>query len=198
MMNSASDWQWACCPSVTIPTNVCVSANFMPLARLSPLSVLMPGYYAAAMDRSVVTSTKICPQGYWCPGGVANSSFTPAPWRLWSFGWKRTYEDPYQRRRLLWAEAVSDTIILCATGWTVEPGATSIEQCRECRRLQRLQHPAFAVVLSCKHSVRCFLLRLELEGLRWLWQRCSVRFCRSASFCWGLRWVTCLSCGARR
>lgn len=84
-------------------------------ALVSLFAVLMPGYFAAAMDGPVVTSTVICPQGYYCPGGAANASFTPLPVGA--------------NRRLLQVEG--QQIVRCSTGWTVDVGSTSVEQCCE-------------------------------------------------------------------
>lgn len=81
------------------------------------LAVLMPGYFAQAMDGPVVTQTVICPQGYYCPGGSTNSSFAPAP--------------VGGNRRLLQTEVDPDKIVPCATGWTIDVGSSSVEQCRK-------------------------------------------------------------------
>jgi hypothetical protein len=80
------------------------------------LAVLMPGYFAQAMDGLVVTQTVICPQGYYCPGGSTNSSFAPPPGG---------------NRRLLQTEVDPDKIVPCATGWTIDVGSSSVEQCRK-------------------------------------------------------------------
>jgi hypothetical protein len=83
-------------------------------------SVLMPGYYAAAVDGTIVTKTVICPQGYFCPGGAPNTSFAPVEARIQG------------GRRLLQVDDFADKINKCpGDAWTVEPGATNIEQCRE-------------------------------------------------------------------
>jgi len=69
----------------------------------------MPGYYAGAMNGSIVTQTVICPQGWYCPGGSPSVAFNlSAP--------------------------VGDntTIIKCSLDqWTIDVGAQSPDQCRE-------------------------------------------------------------------
>lgn len=85
-------------------------------------AVLLPGYYAAQMDatNTYVLKTTICPQGYYCPGGAPNASFVPT-----QVTGRRLQQGPQ-------ATTDGDKIIPCPNGaWTVEPGASSLEQCRK-------------------------------------------------------------------
>lgn len=102
-------------------------------------SVLMPGYYAAEVVGTVVTKTVICPQGFWCPGGAPNTSFVPSEARI--NGGRRLQQT---------VDDFNDKINKCpGDAWTVEPGATSIEQC--CK--YPITPPVFAVaqyeILAC-------------------------------------------------
>jgi hypothetical protein len=84
------------------------------LCLLLPCSrptVLVAGYYAAALNGDIITRTVICPQGYFCPGGDPAVAFNPAA-----------------------TPVVADevTIKKCLNSMlTVDVGAIAPEQCRE-------------------------------------------------------------------
>jgi hypothetical protein len=72
--------------------------------------VLLPGWYARNKTGSIVTTTAPCPQGYYCPGGPANTTFNPStPAAL---------------------PAAEGSIKRCPSGmWTVELASTAVAEC---------------------------------------------------------------------
>lgn len=75
-------------------------------------AVLEPGWYAKNISDGVITAAMPCPQGYWCPGGAAQSIFDPAAPEL-----------------LLPSEP---SIKACPSGlWTVDLASTTVNECCE-------------------------------------------------------------------
>lgn len=85
----------------------------MCCCRIIMHAVLFPGWYAANITSDgVITVSKACPQGYYCPGGPAQSVF-----------------DATNPSSL---SPTEPSIIACPSGmWTLDVAATSVDQCCE-------------------------------------------------------------------
>ena len=89
--------------------------------------MLLRGFFAREISaNNTITQAQLCPQGYFCPGGVPNSTFNPSsPLPISPDG---------------------TSIVRCSWGmWTREVGSVAAEQCCESRpvwepALQQLHH----------------------------------------------------------
>lgn len=81
--------------------------------RPTSTAVLLPGFFAMKLSANgTITQAQPCPQGYFCPGGIANRTFDPS--------------------NLLSMPLDEATIQRCAGGmWTREVGASAADQCCE-------------------------------------------------------------------
>jgi hypothetical protein len=116
-------------------------------------AVLQPGFYAASITPGsrAITAAAVCPQGFFCGGGLPVNSFDPS--------------DPTA------LSATEPSIRLCSHGTlTKELGSTSEAQC--CKSLCQLQlqgtcHVKFTSLLCRRPATECSWLLYEHHASLW-------------------------------